>query len=149
MSQLRKQRLVEALKELSEKERPLLRICLGMQILLERGEEFGDHDGLGLIVGEVQTIADTGVDGRHHKIPHIGWNEIYPPNEAANWPDTVLRETLPQSAVYFAHSFNCEPSDPSARLADCQYDGRKISAAVRAGTTYGCQFRPEKSGRSG
>jgi len=79
MAELRKRGLVDALKKVASDNRPLLGICLGMQMLLDTGKEFGVHEGLGIIPGTVESIPATGADGRPHKIPHIGWNALVRP----------------------------------------------------------------------
>lgn len=129
--------------------RPFLGICLGMQMMLETSEEFGVHEGLGLIPGNVVAIPCTGSNGKSHKIPHIGWNALLPPTPVADWKETILAGITPGIAVYFVHSFAAVPSNPAHRLADCDYNGRVISAAVKCGNLYGCQFHPEKSGEAG
>jgi glutamine amidotransferase len=118
-------------------------------MLLEIGEEFGEHPGLGVVPGRVRAIPATGTDGRSHKIPHIGWNELRKANVATQWDGTILDGISERSTVYFVHSFTAEPVDPRYRLADCDYDGRCVSAALRAGNVYGTQFHPEKSGETG
>jgi imidazole glycerol-phosphate synthase subunit HisH len=129
--------------------RPLLGICVGMQMLLEAGEEFGEHAGLAVVPGRVRAIPATGADGRPHKIPHIGWNELRRPAPATQWDGTILDGIREGSSVYFVHSFTAEPLEPRYRLADCDYDGRCGSAALRVGNVYGTQFHPEKSGEVG
>ena len=124
-------------------------ICLGMQMMLEASEEFGMHEGLGLIPGNVVAIPPTATDGKPHKIPHIGWNDLLPPTPGTDWNETILAGVSPGTAVYFVHSFAAVPASPEHRLADCDYDGRIISAAVKFGNLYGCQFHPEKSGEAG
>ncbi|MEW5772889.1 MAG: imidazole glycerol phosphate synthase subunit HisH [Thermodesulfobacteriota bacterium] len=148
MEGLAERGLVEALREFAARERPLLGICLGMQMMLDTGLEFGVWDGLGLIPGTVERIQDTGVDGRPHKIPHIGWNRLIPPHEGA-WRGTILENVEPGSRAYFVHSFMAMPVNEEHRMADTYYNGRRITAAVRRGCLYGCQFHPEKSGRVG
>ena len=88
-------------------------------------------------------------DGRPHKIPHIGWNALRRPNSGADWTGTILDGIEPGSTCYFVHSFTAEPEDARYRLADCDYNGRRISAALRVGNVYGTQFHPEKSGERG
>jgi len=149
MQQLKTQDLIGALREFALSGRPVLGICLGMQVLFDEGEEFGEHAGLGIIPGRVAAIPGTGADGQPHKIPHIGWNEIHPPGGAGNWKNGILAGVPGGSAVYFVHSFNCEPAQDSDRLADSNYNGRRISAAIGKGNIYGCQFHPEKSGAVG
>ena len=149
MTELRKNRLDEAIKEFSLKERPFLGICLGMQMMLENSEEFGHHKGLGLIPGSVKPIETTDNQGSPHKIPHIGWVPISPPTATKNWNETILRETDVGTSFYFVHSFTAVPSFEENRLADAYYNGRLLSAVIRAGNLFGCQFHPEKSGQAG
>jgi glutamine amidotransferase len=139
--------LVEPIKAFAAKERPLLGICLGMQLMLDESEEFGANEGLGLIPGKVVAIPAVGSDGVPHKIPHIGWNEITPP-EPTSWQNSILEETPIGTPFYFVHSFTAFP-EQQYRLADCNYNGVLISAAIRNRNVYGCQFHPEKSGEAG
>jgi glutamine amidotransferase len=128
--------------------RPLLGICLGMQFLLDTSEEFGEHAGLALVPGRVCAIPATGTDGRAHKIPHIGWSGLRVPAERGAWGGTLLEGIAPGAKVYFVHTYTAHPT-PQARLADCDYHGRRISAAIQHGAVAGCQFHPEKSGETG
>jgi glutamine amidotransferase len=140
---------VEPIRKYSMTSRPFLGICLGMQMMLEASEEFGLHEGLGLIPGNVVAIPPVGTDGKPHKIPHIGWNTLLPPTSTTNWNGTILAGIAAGTEVYFVHSFTAVPASPVHRLADCDYDGRVISAAVKCDNLYGCQFHPEKSGEAG
>ena len=101
--------------------------------------------------GRVTAIPDTTADGRPHKIPHIGWTAIRPPDETtrARWAGTILEQVAPGSAAYFVHSYSAEPTDPAHRLADSHYNGRRISAAIRRANVTATQFHPEKSGPLG
>lgn len=128
--------------------KPLMGICLGMQMLLDESDEFGLHKGLGLIPGQVSAIPNTAADGAPHRIPHIGWNALEIPNGGA-WGGTLFDDVAPGDCVYFVHSFAANPSTPAHRLADVDYNGRKICAAVQRGNVMGCQFHPEKSGDVG
>ncbi len=149
MKGLSERGLVAPLKEYADLGRPLLGICLGMQMLMDTSEEFGTHEGLRLIPGKVVLIPSTAADGSPHKIPHIGWNKLVLPPGLADWHGTILEGMKTGSYAYFVHSFTAVPADPSHRLADCFYNGRLISAAVRRGSLWGCQFHPEKSGEAG
>jgi glutamine amidotransferase len=144
MAGLRSLGLIDALVDYGRSGRPMLGICLGMQMLLETNEEFGLHEGLGLIPGRVTAIPKTGAAGKPHKVPHIGWSALNPVN--ADWQETILKGIPAGTTVYFVHSFTAFPQDEAHRLADADYNGRRISAVVKSGNLYGCQFHPEKSG---
>ena len=148
MAELAKRGFVEALRDYAKTGRPLLGICLGMQMLFEESEEFGRHQGLGLLKGAVRAIPAQGTDGRPRKIPHVGWRAVHPAWEGA-WDDTLMAETPDGSEFYFVHSYTAMPAHREDRLADADYDGCAISAAVRRGNVYGFQFHPEKSGPAG
>ena len=140
---------VEPVKRFIASGRPFLGICVGMQLLMEVGEEFGEHAGLGVIAGRCTPLAATGADGRPHRIPHIGWNSLIAPDSRTDWSKGLLAGLPEKPAVYFVHSFAPVPADDKHRLADCDYDGRRISAVIRSGNCHGCQFHPEKSGPVG
>ena len=121
--------------------RPLLGICLGMQLLFERSEEFGVHEGLGLLPGEVTDMAPRLPKGL--KMPQIGWNAL----RLARPEHPLLKNTREGDCMYFVHSFsavNCG----DALLADVEY-GIPVTAAAARGNVMGCQFHPEKSGTCG
>ena len=128
---------------------PLLGICLGMQMLMDASDEFGNTAGLGLIPGRVVQIPTRTATCESHKIPHIGWNELLLPASQSNWQGSLLSGIAPGESVYFVHSFMAQPTAPTHRLADCQYGGLSVSAAVQRGNIVGCQFHPEKSGEVG
>jgi imidazole glycerol-phosphate synthase subunit HisH len=148
MRGLRERGLDEAIRRYAISGRPLLGICLGMQMLATVSEEFGEHQGLDLIPGRVRPVLATDIEGRPHKIPHIGWSALRAPT-GADWHDSILEDTEPGSAVYMVHSFAVVPDDRAHRLAECYYGGHAITAAIRRGTISGCQFHPEKSGKIG
>ncbi|HEX2830025.1 MAG TPA: imidazole glycerol phosphate synthase subunit HisH [Burkholderiales bacterium] len=148
MAELGRRGLVEALRAYAKTGQPLLGICLGMQMLFEESEEFGRHEGLGLLKGAVRAIPKQGADGKPHKIPHVGWRAVQPAWEGA-WNDTLMAETPHGAEFYFVHSYTAMPVLREDRLADADYDGCTISAAVRRGNVYGFQFHPEKSGPAG
>lgn len=140
---------IDPIKQFVRSGKPFLGICLGMQMMLSRSTEFGEHEGLDLIAGEVVCIPPLGVDGKAHKIPHIGWNKLASTAHGGSWSETILRNTPINSSVYFVHSYMAAPSDPKKRLADTLYDGQAISAVIKDENIYGCQFHPEKSGEIG
>ena len=137
MTMLNDSGFTPVIKEQVAAGKPLLGICLGMQMLFEKGYEFGETDGLGLIPGCVQLI-----DGGGLKIPHMGWNDL-----------TLLHQ-CPLSAditngdyVYFVHSYRAETSD--AYISCYTMYNEKIPALVFRDNVYGAQFHPEKSGQVG
>ena len=147
---LKERGLWQAILEFNRAERPFFGICVGMQLMMDASDEFGNHEGLGLIPGRVSAIPSLGADGQAHKIPHIGWNRLTPPNgNAGRWQGTILDCVEPGSSVYFVHSFAASPQDEAHKLANTDYDGCPISAVIRHGNAYGCQFHTEKSGPVG
>ena len=135
--------LVPVIRAEAEK-KPLLGICLGMQLLFEKSYEYGEHTGLGLIPGEVCPLADD-LKNPSLKVPHIGWNrlDIVPGREN----DPLFKYTKPGEYVYYVHSFyakNCAANT----LAASEYS-IPVTGAVKNGLVYGTQFHPEKSGRAG
>ena len=137
---LRASGLADTLKELAASGKPLLGICLGMQLLFEKSYEYGEHAGLGLIAGAVRPIGD--VIPTDYKIPHIGWNAL---KKCASHP--LLDGIGDGDCVYFVHSFYASDCE-QALLATAEY-GLDLPAAVACGNVCGCQFHPEKSGEVG
>ena len=132
--------LAEVVVAEAQRGKPLLGICLGMQLLFEKSYEYGEHTGLGLIPGEVRPIAE--VIPSDLKIPHIGWNALH-----LQGKNPLFRYLREGDCVYFVHSFygaNCEESV----IATAEY-GAELTAAVAKDNVYGCQFHPEKSGAVG
>ena len=122
--------------------KPLLGICLGMQLLLSLGHEFRDCEGLGLIPGEVKMLTAYESDSRF-KIPHMGWNIL-----EYNRNDPLFSGIGEPIYTYFVHSFKAVPDDPADVAASTRY-GEPITAAVHRGNVWGTQFHPEKSGEKG
>jgi glutamine amidotransferase len=117
--------------------KPILGICLGMQLLFDRGAEVRDCEGLGLVSGSVERIQTS------RKLPHIGWNSL------RFFNNSPLFQGLDDGAyVYFVHSFCGVAGDQSQVIATTDY-GTEVVAAVQNGTVFGCQFHPEKSGETG
>lgn len=140
--------LVPVIRAEAEK-KPLLGICLGMQMLFDESEEFGLHKGLGLIPGRVVRIPSTDVQGRPQKVPHISWDPLNPAGGRTDFAGTVLAGVTPGEECYFIHSYEAKPADEADRLADTVYGGRAVCAAAAHGSVVGCQFHPEKSGKVG
>ena len=146
MLQLKKYNLCDTILEYTQMNKPLLGICLGMQILLTTGREFGNHKGLGLIEGDVVKISNN--KNNKVKIPHVGWNELYP-NNKKKWDNKILNDSLIGKSFYFVHSFICLTKNPNLTVAVCDYSGIKIPAVISVNNIFGCQFHPEKSAEDG
>lgn len=143
MAGLRERGLDEAVRVFARSGKPLLGICLGMQLLLDEGAEFGVHTGLGIVPG--RSVAFPRADGEAFKVPHVGWNSL----SGEGWSDTPL-DGLPQGAqVYFVHGFVAQPADARHILAVAHYGGAPFCAALRRDNVFGCQFHPEKSADPG
>ena len=137
---LRETGLDAVVREEAAKGKPLMGICLGMQLLFEKSYEYGEHDGLGLLPGEV-----VGMKGRlsdELMIPHIGWNALQFKSSSP-----LFKYIKNGDHVYFVHSFFV-PGDNESTVATAEY-GLSLTATVQRGNVCGCQFHPEKSGEVG
>ena len=137
---LRSNGLDQVLVQLAKQGKPLLGICLGMQLLFEKSYEYGEHTGLGLIPGQVVPMA--GKIPAELKIPHIGWNALHKQQD-----HPLLKYIREGDCVYFVHSYYAANCD-EAVIATAEY-GKELTAAVAYRNVYGCQFHPEKSGPVG
>lgn len=133
----------DALREVAEAGRPLLGICLGLQLLMAESHEFGSHAGLGLIPGDVVKL-----DPERDRVPHVGWSPVQR-TQASAWDGTVLEGLTDGEHMYFVHSFYVRPSDPNVAVAVTAHGGTPFCSAVRHGSVFACQFHPERSGAEG
>lgn len=133
------------LREAADAGKPLLGICVGMQLLFDESEEMGRHAGLGLIPGRVVRFANDmpGPDDRPLKVPEIGWNQLQHDGN-----DPLLRDVSDGAYAYFVHSYYCQPAEPSHTLASTDY-GITYASVVRRGNLWGIQCHPEKSQQVG
>lgn len=125
--------------------KPLLGICVGMQILHEIGEEFGTHRGLGVIPGKVVKIPKASQNGTR-KVPFVGWAKLL---RAQNSSSNIFAGISEDSFFYFVHSFKAETENSFHTVAHYEYCGTNIAALVNNQNVFGCQFHPEKSGEAG
>jgi glutamine amidotransferase len=140
----------DAILEFVKTGRPMLGICVGMQILFEASEEFGETPGLGILPGRVRVVPNVTASGAPQRVPHIGWNHLIEPRGGRSWEKTLLQSFgAVGPAVYFVHSFAAQPSNDDDRLADCDYGGHRISAMVKRENVTATQFHPERSGTVG
>lgn len=137
---LRETGLDAMVKDIARRGTPIMGICLGMQLLLDKSYEFGEHAGLGLIPGEVRPIAEVIPAG--FKIPHIGWNTL-----DVTSPHPIFKSVKSGDCVYFVHSYYGAKCGESV-IATAEY-GAPLTAAIARGNVCGCQFHPEKSGDVG
>ena len=122
---------------LNEKNKPVMGICLGMQLLFDKSFEYGEHEGLGIIKGEVVPF-----ELENLKVPHMGWNPLKIKQESP-----LFKYVKEGDCVYFVHSYHAINCDENT-LATVEY-GTSVTAAVQKGNIFGCQFHPEKSGEVG
>ena len=149
MEELSKLRLINVLRNLADEGTPFLGICLGMQLLMEVSEEFGNHEGLGIVPGQVIHIPKVSKQKTPLKVPHIGWNELIPKEGKSFDENSILSSINFGDAVYFVHSYMAVPKDSNHCIAHCKYGEHSISAVIKNKNVTGCQFHPEKSGEVG
>jgi imidazole glycerol-phosphate synthase subunit HisH len=138
MENLRRHKLDDAIRELVSAGRPLLGLCLGLQLLFTESDEFGKHEGLNLIPGKVRKF-----EGHGLRVPHVGWNQI-----EGNQPNPLLAGISEGAYFYFVHSYYVEPDNSENILRWTSYGGRFCSIAWKD-HVWGAQFHPEKSQDSG
>lgn len=143
MEELKKRDLPNILSDFIKTGKPVLGICLGMQLLLETSQEFGASNGLGLVNGKVVKFSEK----TKGKLPHVSWNSLS--NASFNWDDGLLDGISEEDDFYFVHSFICQPRDSKNILAYSNYGGENFCAVMQKGNIYGCQFHPEKSSKIG
>ncbi|USG65254.1 imidazole glycerol phosphate synthase subunit HisH [Brevibacillus ruminantium] len=137
MKNIRELGLAEGISAFTASGRPVLGICLGMQLLFEKSAEHGEHAGLGLLGGEAVRFVG------NYKVPHMGWNQLTLQKE-----HPLLRGVSSGEYVYFVHSYHVRVSDPQVLLAAADYH-QQVTAIVGQDQVYGMQFHPEKSGETG
>lgn len=139
MANLAGYELIEPIREFVSSGRPFLGICLGLQLLFDESEEFGTHEGFGIIPGRVKAFDKS----MGLKIPHMGWNRI-----SMRKQSPIFRGIEDGSFVYFVHSFYVAPDNPADIAAECDY-GIRFAAAIEQDNMFASQFHPEKSQQVG
>lgn len=142
---LESRNLSNAIKEAAHNSKLILGICLGAQLLLSEGHEFGIFQGLDIIKGKVVPFPPL---PKSEKIPHIGWNNISPIS-TDSWNGTILDSLTKKDQVYFVHSYILRPDREENILAISEYGDYNFCSVIRENNIYGCQFHPEKSGKTG
>lgn len=152
MATIRKLDLAEPLRDAVSSGTPLLGICLGVQLLMSRSEEFGAHEGLDILKGSVVRLMDPREGERPLKVPEVGWNGIYRPRPASPadpWAGTPLEGRSEGEPMYFVHSYCVQPEDPGVILSVTRYGQIEYCSGVRRGNLFAFQFHPERSGVPG
>ncbi len=141
MEHLREYEMIDAIKEFSQSKKPILGICLGMQLLFNSSEEFGEHEGLGLIKGDIKAF-DSAAFSEPLKVPHMGWNRMFTTNHP-------LFDGLDENHyLYFVHTFHIVGADTNDIIGETEY-GYKFTSAVAHENIMGIQPHPEKSHDNG
>jgi imidazole glycerol-phosphate synthase subunit HisH len=145
--------LVEGLRARASAGKPLVGICLGMQLLMSRSQEFGEHSGLDIVKGDVVRFeADPSRKGvlGERKVPQVGWNGVFKPEgRGGSWADSPLKGHEEGGFMYFVHSYYVRPEDGRLTLATSRYGGKTFCSALRLKNVFGFQFHPERSGPAG
>lgn len=145
MKELKSRHLDSALMEWVRDGKPLLGVCLGLQLLMDSSEEFGQHHGLGLIAGKVKLFPQT-YEGKTLRVPHMGWEGVHF-NQERQHPS--LKGLLSGTDMYFVHSYYVEVADPQTELTSTTYEGLRYTSSVCQANIWAFQFHPEKSGAAG
>jgi glutamine amidotransferase len=148
MTNLQSFGLVDAIHSYVEEGKPLMGVCLGLQLLLTESEEFGSTKGLNIIPGTVRKFNTIGADGKLYKVPQIQWNVIEKPDKM-KWENTPLQCCKSGDFMYFVHSFYAEPVDEKYVLSQSEYSGLQYCSSVKKNNVFATQFHPEKSGLYG
>lgn len=140
--------LIDSIKEFSRSGKPMIAICLGMQMLLDLSYENGNFDGLGLIPGKVMPIPSSDDPIHVRKIPHVQWNSLIMSKKEC-WDNTYLNNIQIHDYFYFVHSYMAVTDNKADTIAYSEYEGIKLPAVIRKDNITGFQFHPEKSANAG
>jgi len=143
IAEIRKRELDSAIVEYANSGKLLFGICVGMQVMMTKSFEFGEHAGLNLIAGSVERIPDKKLNGSGHKVPYVGWAKIQMLNS------NPIINGINDNWGYFVHSYEVKTHNVDDLAAYYNYNGNKIAAVILKNNIIGCQFHPEKSGTMG
>lgn len=149
---LRKLDLIHVLKDVATSSKPFVGICLGMHLLMDESEEFGSHQGLGIIKGSVIRFDNpVGVSEKKLKVPHVGWGCIYKNIDIRrdSWESSLLADLSDGEFMYFVHSFYVKPENTNVVLSNTRYGNIEFCSSVQSRNIFACQFHPERSGLQG
>jgi glutamine amidotransferase len=154
MQSLHRLDLVSVLRDMAGSPKPLMGICLGVQLLMTESYEFGRHRGLDIIQGPVVRFPDPMEGPRKLKVPQIGWNRVYKAvrkdsAEADPWRSNLLAGLADGEYMYFVHSFMVQPQDSNILLSTSRYGHIEFCSSLQYRNIFACQFHPERSGAEG
>ena len=149
MENLRRLDLVSVLRDIAASDKPLVGVCLGMQLLMSESFEFGHYQGLDIIKGSVVHFGRPQEDGRPLKVPQIGWNRIHKPGQGTDWSMSLLAGVPYEAYMYFVHSYVVQPEDQEWTLSTTRYGDVEFCSSLQKGTVFACQFHPERSSQWG
>jgi len=144
---LKKRDLINPIIDFYNTGKPIMGICLGLQLLFESSEEFGYNKGLGIIKGDVLKFKRT--TNSNQKIPHMGWNKVVNDQKENFWEKSPLNDIPNEAFMYFVHSYYVKPVDDDVVLSTTEYLGNKFCSSIKFKNVFACQFHPEKSGKDG
>ena len=147
MKQLKKLKLDDCINEFIETGKLFVGICLGLQLLFEKSEEFGAHEGLKIIKGSVKKFNFSNLNELKYPVPHIGWNQIK--KSKSSWSETLLTNNNDKEFMYFVHSYYVVPKDQKIILTETTYGNQSFCSAVKKDNIFATQYHPEKSGKTG
>ncbi len=147
MATLRRLDLVSVLQDIATTNKPLVGICLGIQLLMTESFEFGQHKGLGIIEGTVVRLSELVESERALKIPHVGWNRIH--HLPKSWQDTLLEGLCDGAYMYFVHSFIVWPQNEDVIISKTRYGDTEFCSSLQYKNVFACQFHPERSALTG
>ncbi len=145
MKNLKEKNLLPVINDFIKTGKSLMGICLGMQLLMDYSDEFGQQEGMGLVSGSVKLITVP----QNFKVPHMGWSSLEVPNNQKNWEEKILNDIHPGKECYFVHSYMVKTKIASETIAETKYGNARFCSVLRSNNIYGCQFHPEKSGKTG
>jgi len=151
MAALKKRSLIGPLNDIAISGKPLIGICLGLQLLMTESHEFGSHPGLDIIPGTVELLPGGVLDGGSGgklKVPHVGWRPVEFPN-TGGWRNSFLEGIEEGTFMYFAHSYYVKPSNPEVVLCQTRYGDQVFCSAIHQGNIHAFQFHPERSALHG
>ncbi len=151
MDSLKRKDLISPIKDVVKEGKPLMAICLGMQLLMSESEEFGHHKGLNIIEGSVVRFPEKNREGEKIKVPQVGWNRIFQPSsgDRTYWNKSPLKNIMSGEFMYFVHSYYTIPLDKGAILSTTTYEGTQFCSGILWQNVFACQYHPEKSAAEG